>query len=99
MIHLSWSVLMLAGYLVAGVLLVAWFWKKNKVTAKQASICLSCYAAVIGFLAFDVGTRQQDLQRSSFDAQAPEAQGKVIRETMDRAEVKQYFEESVKDSK
>lgn len=99
MIHLSWSVLMLVGYLVAGALLVAWFWKKKKVTAKQAAISLACYVTVISFLAFDVGTRQQDLQRSSFDAQAPEAQGKVIRETMDRDVVKQSFEESVKESK
>ena len=90
---------MLAGYLLVGALLAAWFWKKKKVTTKQAALCLASYVAVIGFLAFDVGTRQQDLQRSSFDAQAPEFQDKVIRETMDRGAVKQSFEESVKESK
>lgn len=99
MIYLSWSILMLLGYLIVGIGATGWFWKKGKVTTKQATISLSIYTLVILFLAFDVGTRQQDLQRSSFDANVPtESVDKVERKTLDREAVKQNFENTVKET-
>lgn len=100
MIYLSWSIIMLLGYLVLGVGVTAWFWKKKKVTTKQAATVLSIYTLVILFLAFDVGTRQEDLQRNSFDANVPsEAVSKTERKTLDRNDVKQTFQEAVKETK
>lgn len=99
MIYLSWSYFLLAGYLVGGIAAAVFFRKAKVTTAKQTAIGLACYALLIGYLAFDVGTRQQDLQRNRFDAQAPAAQEKVIRETMGRDDVKQTFENAVKETK
>ena len=100
MIYLSWSIIMLLGYLVLGVSAAAWFWKKKKVTTKQAASVLSIYTLVILFLAFDVGTRQQDLQRSSFDAGVPtESVAKAERKTLDRNDVNKTFENTVKETK
>lgn len=99
MIYLSWSILMLLGYLIVGIGATGWFWKKGKVTTKQATISLSIYTLVILFLAFNVGTRQQDLQRSSFDATVPtESVDKTERKTLDREAVKQNFENTVKET-
>jgi len=100
MIYLSWSILMLLGYLIVGIGASGWFWKKGKVTTKQATTALSVYTLVILFLAFNVGTRQQELQRSSFDANVPtESVDKVERKTLDRDAVKQNFETIVKETK
>ena len=98
MIYLSWSIIMLLGYLLLGAAATAWYWKEKKVTTKQAVAVLSVYTLVILFLAFDVGTRQQDLQRSSFDATVPtESVDKVERKTLDRNDVKENFENTVKE--
>lgn len=99
MIYLSWSIVMLVGYLVVGALATGWLWKKKTINTRQATTVFCICTFVILFLAFDVGTRQQDLQRSSFDANVPtEAVQKVERKTFDRNDVNKTFETAVKET-
>ena len=102
MIYLSWSLVQLVVVLVGMWIpyLLNLKLKIRKVTFKRYLVEWLITSLFVLFLAFDVGTRQQDLQRSSFDANVPtEAVSKVDRTTLSRSDVKQTFEEAVKETK
>lgn len=102
MIYLSWSLIQLLVVLVGMWIpyLVNLRLKIRKVTFKRYLTEWAVASLFVLFLAFDVGTRQQDLQRSSFDANVPtETVSKVERKTLDRDAVKQTFQEAVKETK
>lgn len=101
MIYLSWSLAQLVTVLALMWLpyLVNLKLKVRKVSLARYSVEWAAGVIFILFLAFDVGTRQHDLRRSSFDAQAPVAKEKVSRETMSREDAKQTFENAVKETK
>jgi amino acid permease len=99
MIYLSWSIAKLAMHLLVLAAAYACFMWKGKEHRSFVSKVFAALLILTLYVAFDVGTRQQDLQRGSFDAQAPALQEKVSRETMDRNTAKQTFEKAVKESK
>lgn len=99
MVYLSWSILMLVGYLLLGALLVGGFTYKKMVTVKQGLLCYVVFAVFIGLLAVGVGTRQENLQRSSFDAVPLEQKEKIERNTLDRNDVNNTFEKLIKETK
>lgn len=102
MIYLSWS---LAQVITVLVLMWVPYLINLKVKVRDVSLLRYTIEWLIGvlflaFLAFDVGIRQEDLQRSSFDAVPPvEQQAKTERSTLDRNAVKQTFEQAVKETK
>lgn len=102
MIYLSWSVVQLV---VVLVLMWVPYLLNLKLELRTVSFkrylleYLGCVLVVL-FLAFDVGTKQQDLQRSGFDATVPiESVPKTQRKILDRDDVKQTFENAVKETK
>jgi hypothetical protein len=102
MIYLSWSFIQLAVVLVGMWIpyLINLKLKIRKVTFKRYLIEWLVCSLVVMFLAFDVGTRQQDLQRSSFDTNVPtESVAKTERKTLDRNDVNNTFENTVKENK
>lgn len=99
MIYLSWSVAQLVAYLVVLGTAYSGFMYYGPSHRKMISKVFAVLLALTLFTAFDVGTRQQDLQRSSFDANVPtESVDKVERKTLDREAVKQNFENTVKET-
>lgn len=99
MIYLSWSVVQLISVLVALWIpyLLNLHVKVRKVTLRRYFCEWIVASLFILFLAFDVGTRQEYLQRSSFDATVPtELHEKKERSTLDRNTVNESFESAVK---
>lgn len=98
-IHLAWSPLM---FLVAVVLLlvasagtVVLKFKKNPRTKLYAT-AITVLAVIIGLSAFDVGTRQADLNRGRFDALPNEkVVDKVESRQQNAATVQQQFKQVV----
>jgi hypothetical protein len=102
MIYLSWSLVQLIAVLVGMWIpyLINLKLKIRKVTFKRYLCEWLLTSLFVLFLAFDVGTRQEHLQRSSFDATVPiETMDKQDRSTLDRNTVKQTFENAVKTTK
>ena len=101
MIYLSWSFIQLMVVLIGMWIpyLLNLKLKIRKVTFKRYAVEWALCSLIVLFLAFDVGVRQQDLQRGSFDANVPtEAVSKTERKTLDRNDVKQTFQEAVKET-
>ena len=99
MIYLSWSVVELITHLVVLLAAYSGFMHYGSGHRKMISTVFTGLLTLTLYLAFDVGTRQQDLQRSSFDATVPTATtDKVERVTLNRNDVKQTFENTVKET-
>ena len=100
MIYLSWSIAHLVTALT--VVCVGTFvaYKSKTVERKKLLVGFVCLVLANLYLAFDIGTRQQDLQRSSFDATVPtDSVDKTDRKTLDRSDVNKTFENTVKEIK
>lgn len=100
-IHLSWSPILLAIVLliIACSAIYLLFFKSDgfKIKPKYVIMCYFLYTLVALYAAFDVGHRQSDLKRSSFDAvPANVVTDKVESGRLTVDEVKQTFEQSVK---
>lgn len=100
MIYLSWSYAYLSIVILAICAVSVWAVRSKAAAKKTVAVWAAASILFSLFLAFDVGTRQESLQRSSFDAAPPiEQQKKTERSTLDRNAVQQTFEQAVKESK
>lgn len=99
MIYLSWSVAQIAMHLIVLAMAYAFFMIRNKSKKATVSKVFAGLIFVTAYMAFDVGTRQQDLQRGSFNAEHPSSVEKVQRETMGRADASKSINKSLEASK
>lgn len=103
-VHLSWSPIQLI--IVAIVNMIFWVWvlvracktTKERKFRKALSVVTAwiVWNIIITVLAFDVGHRQTDLNRSKFDATQSESIDKVESNRVTVEDVKKSFEQSVK---
>jgi hypothetical protein len=99
MIYLSWSPAQLAMHFAVLAAAYSFFMWRYKEKRSVISKLFACLAIATAYIAFDVGARQQDLQRSSFNQVQPDVAGKVLRETMDRSDAKQSINQALEASK
>ena len=99
MVYLSWSVAQLAAHLIVLSAAYAFFMIRNKIKRATVSKVFSGLVFVTAYMAFDVGARQQDLQRGSFNAEQPASVEKVQRETMGRTDVSKSINKTLEASK
>jgi len=67
MLYLSWSIFQLASWLVFGLVVVLVALKTKKFKKKHLTSAYFVFILFTLWLAIDVGTRQEFLQRSSFN--------------------------------
>lgn len=100
MIYLSWSVVHLVVVLVLICTGTAVAYNRKVVERKKLLWLFLILISANLYIAFDVGTRQQDLQRNRFDATVPiESIKKVERNMWNREDVKQSFDATIKETK
>ena len=101
-IYLAWSVYKLIGvfaFIVAitGILLYTGKHQDSIKSYKNVSFVIGGVLVLIALLsAFNIGDRQQELGRSSFNASAPESIDKIESQRQDIQSVKDSFEKAVK---
>jgi len=101
-IYLAWSVYKLIGvcaFIVAitGILLYTGKYQDSIKNYKKVSLIIGVVLLFITLLsAFNIGERQQELGRSSFNASAPESVDKIGSQRQDIQSVKDSFEKAVK---
>lgn len=101
-IYLAWSIYKLIGVLVfvvtiTAILLYTGKYQDSIKSYKKASFAIGGVLALITLLsAFNIGDRQQELGRSSFNASAPESVDKIESQRQDIQSVKDSFEKAVK---
>ena len=99
-VYLAWSVyklvMVVATLLYAALLVLSFNTKKMRI--KKSLLTLGVGSVIILFTAVNIGDRQVDLKRQSFDSKPPEnvVVEKNTRQRLDRDEVKRVFEQSVK---
>lgn len=97
-VYLAWSVYKLALWFVAligAALLVATVNTKSP-RIKKSLLTFAVGAVIILGMAFNIGQRQSELKRSSFNAPPPAAVVVNAEKGMTRESVKQTFEQAVK---
>ncbi len=101
-IYLAWSIYKLIGVLVfivaiTSILLYTGKYQDSSKSYKKASFAIGGVLALITLLsAFNIGERQQELGRSSFNTSAPESVDKIESQRQDIQSVKDSFEKAVK---
>ena len=105
-LYLAWSLEQLVVALVIGIslLLLAMrslvsegFIEKPLSLGKRVA-CILAFLVVILFMAVNVGQRQSELGRSSFNGDAPLRVDKVERDDLNSEKVSELFRESLKDN-
>lgn len=106
-LYLAWSLEQLVVALVIGIslLLLAMrslvsegFIEKPLSLGKRVA-CILAFLVVILFMAVNVGQRQSELGRSSFNGDAPLRVDKVERDDLNSEKVSELFEKSLKEKK
>lgn len=101
--YLAWSVTKLVLTLTLGVIALHFVLKelvKNKVLEnKYKKICIAGFILLISFMAINVGQRQSELGRSSFNGDAPLQIEKVERDDLSSEKVSELFKETLKEKK
>lgn len=101
-IYLAWSIYKLIGVLVfvvtiTAILLYTGKYQDSIKSYKKVSFAIGGVLALITLLsAFNIGDRQQELGRSSFNASVPESVDKIESQRQDIQSVKDSFEKAVK---
>lgn len=100
-IYLAWSVYKLVAvfvWIIIFSIFMMWIAKKvNFPKGRKAALIFATPASIITLLmAFNIGDRQQELGRSSFNASAPENVDKIESQRQDIQSVKDSFEKAVK---
>ena len=100
MIYLSWSVIHLTVVLLMWLVISGVLFYYSTGFRKKIVIASVFWLLVIFYMTFDVGTRQEHLQRSKFNATVPseEIEKKSSQRTTAN-DVKQTFEQAVKETK
>ena len=106
-LYLAWSLEQLVVVIVVGVpvllfamrsLVSEGFIEKPLSLGKRVA-CILAFLVVILFMAVNVGQRQSELGRSSFNGDAPLQIDKVVRDDLDSEKVSELFKESLKEKK
>ena len=101
--YLAWSVTKLVLSLTLGVIALYFVMKelvKIKVLEnKHKKICIAGFILLTLFSAVNVGERQSELGRSSFNGDAPLQIDKVVRDDLNSEKVNEQFKESLKEKK
>lgn len=101
-IYLAWSIYKLIGVLVfvvaiTSILLYTGKYQDSIKNYKKVSLIIGAVLLLITVLsAFNIGDRQQELGRSSFNASAPESVDKIESQRQDIQSVKDSLEKAVK---
>lgn len=101
-IYLAWSIYKLIGVLafvvaITSILLYTGKYQDSIKNYKKASLIIGTVLLLITVLsAFNIGDRQQELGRSSFNASTPESVDKIESQRQDIQSVKDSFEKAVK---
>lgn len=100
-IYLAWSGYKLIGCLVIwvglmGVLIWTTTKENTNISTSQALFGSVAGLVLILSMALNIGDRQQELGRSSFNASAPESVDKIESQRQDIQSVKDSFEKAVK---
>lgn len=100
-IYLAWSMYKFIAvfvYISIFSIFMVWISKRfNFPNGAKASLIFAIPACLITLLmAFNIGDRQQELGRSSFNASAPESVDKIESQRQDIQSVKDSFEKAVK---
>lgn len=97
--YLAWSVTKLVITLTLGVIALYFVLKelvKNKVLEnKHKKICIAGFILLTLFSAINVGERQSELGRSSFNSSTPKVLDKVELNTMNSDKVKENFKSTL----
>ena len=97
--YLAWSVTKLVLTLTLGVIALYFVVKelvKNKVLEnKHKKICIAWFILIVLFSAINVGERQSELGRSSFNSSTPKVLDKVELDTLTSDKVKENFKSTL----
>lgn len=97
--YLAWSVTKLVLTLTLGVFALYFVMKelvKNKVLEnKHKKICIAGFILLVLFSAINVGERQSELGRSSFNSSTPNVLDKVEVNTLNSDKVKENFKSTL----
>lgn len=94
-LHLSWSPMLLLIVLVIDILLTAFFMYKSKEYRKNFMFIGIASIVFTLFLAFDVGTRQENLNRQKFNASVQSEVEKTDSGRISVDDVKREFDATV----
>ena len=101
--YLAWSITKLVLTLTLGVIALYFVMKglvKIEVLEnKHKKICIVVFILLTLFSAVNVGERQSELGRSSFNGDAPLRIDKVERDDLNSEKVSELFEKSIKEKK
>lgn len=98
-LYIAWSITELVLTLTLGVVALYFVMKelvKNKVLEnKHKKICIAGFILIILFAAINVGERQSELGRSSFNSSTPKVLDKVKVNTMNSDKVEENFKSTL----
>lgn len=98
-LYIAWSITKLVLTLTLGVIALYFVLKelvKNKVLEnKHKKICIAWFILIVLFSAINVGERQSELGRSSFNSSTPKVLDKVEVNTMNSDKVKENFKSTL----